>query len=440
MTDPGLKKVLILTYYWPPSGGAGVQRWLKFTKYLRDFKFEPVIYTAEDPEYPSIDDSLMDDIPENITVLKTRVREPYKLYKLFTSKKKGHRINTGFLNEEKKKGLPEKISVWIRGNWFIPDARKFWITPSSRYLVRYLGENPVDLIVSTGPPHSLHLIALHVAGKTGLPWVADFRDPWTKIDYYRDLHLTRRSDRKHRELEKKVVCTADALTVINREMKEQFKEIGGKNIHVITNGFDPEDYDPDTVTERDNKFSLTHIGTIVPTRNPVKLWKVLSELVQENADFAKDLEIKLVGASDYSVTKSIAESGLDNRVVKIDYLPHKEAIRVLKSSQVLLLLVNNTPHSKGILTGKLFEYLNAGRPILAIGPSQGEVEYVLEETSTGRLADFNDGETLKKLILEYYQSYRENKLEINSRNIDNYSRKTLTGKISGIFNEIIKSQ
>jgi glycosyltransferase involved in cell wall biosynthesis len=453
MKEQERKRVLILTYYWPPSGGAGVQRWLKFTKYMRKFGYEPVIYTAEDPEYPSIDESLYQDIPENITVLRTPVWEPYKLYKWFTLQKKGHRVNTGFLNRNKKKGLAEKISVWVRGNLFIPDARRFWIKPSARYLLKYLEENPADIMVSTGPPHSLHMIALKISEKTNLPWVADFRDPWTKIDFYKDLMLGRRADRMHRLMERSVLGSASAVTVISGEMKQQFEEMGCRNIRLIPNGFDPDDFDPKPETgagrpdvqhaasmQLDPEFSLTHIGSIVPSRNPSTLWKVLSGLVGENEEFARDLKISLVGAVDYSAGESIRESALEQWVEYTDYLPHREAAEVLKKSQVLLLLINDTPNARGILTGKFFEYLCSGRPILAIGPPDGEVAHVLRETGTGEIVDFGDRESLKELILEFYAKYREGNLVVKAANTEKYSRKNLTGKMTELFNEITSAK
>jgi glycosyltransferase involved in cell wall biosynthesis len=446
MSEPGRKKVLILTYYWPPGGGAGVQRWLKFTKYMREFNYEPVIYTAENPEYPSIDESLYKDVPDNLTVLKTRVWEPYNLYKRFTLKKKGHRINAGFLNKDEKKGPGERISVWIRGNWFIPDARKFWIKPSIRYLIRYLKDHPVSLLVSTGPPHSLHMIACGVAGRMKLPWVADFRDPWTQIDFYQDLLLGPRADRKHRLLERKVLMSANAVTVISNEMKRQFEGMGGNNIRVIPNGFDPDDFD-DPVENQDRhsgrspdpEFSLTHIGTIVPSRNPETLWRVLSELVTENKDLAEHLIIRMVGAIDYSVSRSLEEANLGPWVRTVNYLPHQEAVGLLKSSQVLLLLINNTSNAKGILTGKFFEYMNSGRPILAIGPTDGEAAQILKETGTGKMVDFNDRNNLKNLIFEYFNNYRQGGLNINAKNINKYSRKNLTGSMTELFTELLST-
>jgi glycosyltransferase involved in cell wall biosynthesis len=447
MTESPRKKVLILTYYWPPSGGSGVQRWLKFAKYMREFGYEPMIYTADEAEYPSIDESLYGDIPPNLTVLRKKVWEPYKLYKWFTFQKTGHRINAGFLNRDKKGGLAEKISVWIRGNLFIPDARKFWIKPSVRFLIRYLKDHTVHLLVSTGPPHSVHLIACEVSERMDLPWVADFRDPWTRIDYYQDLMLGARANRKHHRLERKVLNTASAVTVISQEMKRQFKEMGCRNIRVITNGFDPEDFDntgsgpaaetPPLAGEGDQGFSFIHIGSIVPSRNPVVFWNALSELVSENRDLAGELHIKLAGAIDYSVYSSLEEANLVNRTEIIDYLPHKEAVKVLKNARVLLLLINDTPNARGILTGKLFEYMSSGRPILAIGPTNGEVAKVLRETGTGQIVDFHDKDRLKNMILELYGQHREGILKVTAKNLDRYSRRSLAGKMTELFSDLL---
>ncbi len=442
MSGPGLKKVLILTYYWPPGGGAGVQRWLKFTKYMREFKYEPVIYTAENPEYPSIDESLFKDLPDNLTVLKTRVWEPYKLYKWFTFQKKGHKINTAFLNEKRKQGLTEKLAIWIRGNLFIPDARRFWIKPSVKYLTRYLSENPVDLIVSTGTPHSLHLIALRISRRLGIPWVADFRDPWTKIYYQQSLMVGRLAGRRHQKLEQSVLRNAHAVTVVSQDMKRQFEEMGAPDVRLIPNGFDPEDFmDPagdQAPVVLDQYFSITHIGTLFPLRNPMNLWKALSELVSEHKDLGKDLKINLAGAMDYAVSKSIDEANLGDRVNRLGNVPFQEAINLMKRSRLLLLLIMNTPEARGILTGKLFEYMNAGRPILAIGPTDGEVGHVLKETLTGHIVEYQNKEAIKKQILDFYVQYREGTLKVTPTNIEKYSRKNLTAEMTDLFNEILQ--
>ena len=190
-----MKRVLIITYYWPPSGGSGVQRWLKMSKYLPEYGWQPVIYTTENAEYPIVDPSLEKDVSPEAEVIRRPITEPYTFYKKFLGIKQEETVKVGFTQEEKKKkSWKSGLSMWIRGNLFIPDARRWWVKPSVKYLKKYLQEHPVDAIISTGPPHSMHLIAMKLKEATGLPWIADFRDPWTEIDYYQDLHLTRRSD------------------------------------------------------------------------------------------------------------------------------------------------------------------------------------------------------------------------------------------------------
>lgn len=430
-----MKRVLIITYYWPPSGGAGVQRWLKFVKYLRGYGWEPVIYCPENPEYPETDPSLEKDIPDGIEVIRRPIWEPYLLYKRLQGRKKDERINAAFLSEKKNNPLVEKLSVWIRGNLFIPDARRFWIAPSIKFLTGYLRHHPVDAIASTGPPHSMHLIALGVSGRLGIPWLADFRDPWTNIDFYRDLRLTAAADRRHHTLERRVVTRASAVTVISHNMAEDFRRIHDRGYEVITNGFDPDDTDTGSITP-DTKFSIAHIGTLVSTRNPSVLWTALAELLPDHPDLASDLEIKLVGKVDFSVTESLGRNGLSGYVNRIDYMPHAEVTRVQKQSQVLLLLINDTPNARMILTGKFFEYLAAERPILCIGPGDGDAAAILKDTAAGTLVGYSDVTAMKKAILDYYASYRNGTLRVESRNTGQYSRKELTGRLAGVLNTI----
>jgi hypothetical protein len=245
-----------------------------------------------------------------------------------------------------------------------------------------------------------------------------------------------RADRKHRRLERKVLQAANVVTVVSHDMKRQFEEMGFRNIRVIQNGFDPDDFDS-PVQNTDPEFSMTHIGTIVPSRNPDTLWSVLSEFVKEDKDLAKDLVIRMIGAVDYSVTRSLDEHNLGAWVQTVDYLPHQEAVEMLKRSQILLLLINNTPNAKGILTGKFFEYMNSGRPILAIGPTDGEAAHILKETGTGEMVEFSDRNNLKRLILDYHIKYREGELNVDAEGINNYSRKSLTGRMTELFTEIL---
>lgn len=424
-----MRRVLIISYYWPPSGGAGVQRWLKFVKYLRETGWEPVIYTPENPEFPVLDESLEHDIPEGIELIRTPIWEPYRFYKKLVGAGKDERINAGFLSETKRPGLAERFSIWLRGNFFIPDARKFWIRPSVRFLLDYLKTNPVDAMVSTGPPHSMHMIALGVKKKNDIPWLADFRDPWTNIDFYHELMLSGWADRKHHRQELSVLENADEVVVISNTMKTDFTQLYPRTYSVITNGYDEDDLTADAV-EPDRKFTLAHIGTMVKTRNPEALWKAIKEEVNANADFAADLEIKLVGSVDYSVTESIESAGLSRFINRIAYLPHNEVINVQKQSQVLLLLINYTPNARVILPGKFFEYMASRRPILCIGPDDGDAATVIAETKSGLVAGKDDAEGIRSALQQLYANYKTGTSVVERTNIEQYSRRNLTAELA----------
>ncbi len=432
-----MKKVLIITYYWPPSGGAGVQRWLKFSKYLREFGWEPVIFTVENGEFPEQDLSLAKDIPSNIEVIQQPIWEPYLLYKYFTGKKKKDKIHAGFLTEKKNPGMLQKLSVWVRGNFFIPDARKFWIKPSVKKLTSYLKSHPVDALVSTGPPHSCHMIALELRKKLNIPWLADFRDPWTNSDFYKDLKLSLWADTKHHRLEREVVTKADAVVTIGKTMQEEFSSAFKKNIYCITNGFDQDDVLHATQI-LDKKFSIAHVGTMVKTRNPIILWQALSELLTEIPDLKTDLEIKLVGKADLEASQALEKYQLTSFVNRIDYLSHDEVIKIQQQSQVLLLVVNNTPNAKGVITGKIFEYLLAKRPVLCIGPVEGDAAEIIIKTQAGKIAGFNDLAETRKVVIEYYRDFKQQNLISRSQNIEQFSRKNLTQQLSLLLNSISK--
>lgn len=420
-----MKKVLIITYYWPPSGGAGVQRWLKFVKYLPEFGWQPIVYTPENPEFPVIDESLQKDIPEGIEVIKQPIWEPYSWYRQFLGQK-DKKIGAGFVSEEKEPGLLHKISVWVRGNFFIPDARMFWIKPSVTFLKEYLRDNPVDVIVSTGPPHSMHLIALALKKELGIKWVADFRDPWTNIDFYDELMLTKWAHRKHHALEREVLTNADKVVTIGYTMTEEMMALGAPHVETITNGFDEEDFPSDEV-ELDEDFTISHIGTFSPSRNHPAFWKALAELKSENEDFAKKFKFRTVGVVDHQVKASIEEHGLTENWDAISYVPHDEVLRYQRSSHVLLVSINNTPNAAGILPGKFFEYLASGRPILAIGPKDSDIGKVLELTGAGVIVEPDDVEGVKREILNIFR-FTVNKLRQGG--IFSFSRRELTRILS----------
>jgi glycosyltransferase involved in cell wall biosynthesis len=427
-----LKRVLIITYYWPPSGGAGVQRWLKFAKYLPEFGWQPIIYTPSNPESPAVDESLLKDIHPDTIVLKQPIWEPYHWYRQFLGQK-DKKIGSGFVSEKKDSGLMQRVSVWIRGNLFIPDARRFWIDPSVKYLTEYLEKNPVDAVVTTGPPHSMHLIGLGLKQRLPIKWIADFRDPWTNIDFYKELMLTSWADRKHRSLEKEVLAKADRVITIGFTMTEEMRALGAQNPETITNGFDEEDFTSEQV-EVDSEFTLAHIGTFTPSRNHPNLWKSLAQLCAEHPEFKRDLKFRTVGVVDHSVKTAIEENGLAASWESIDYVPHSEVLRFQRCSRVLLVSINNTPNATGILPGKFFEYLASGRPILAIGPKKSDIGHVLNETKAGVIIEPSDLEGLKAAIWELYSGTAQQRSDTAA--IQRFSRRGLTRKLAATLESL----
>ncbi|HEY0092102.1 MAG TPA: glycosyltransferase, partial [Flavobacterium sp.] len=287
-----MKKVLIIAYYWPPAGGPGVQRWLKFVKYLPEFGYHPFVYIPENPTYPIIDESLLDEVSKNVSIIKGKIFEPYGILSFF-DKGKANKISSGIIPAEKKQRFIEKVALWIRGNVFIPDARVFWVRPSVKFLDRFLKQNGIDTIITTGPPHSLHLIGLKLKKKSNIRWIADFRDPWTTIGYHHLMKLSVFSEQQHKHLEHKVLNSADQIIVTSKSTKEEFRQITTKPICVITNGYDKG---LDVTVDLDSKFSISHIGSLMAGRNPKILWESLSELMKEIPDFEKNFQLKLIGA------------------------------------------------------------------------------------------------------------------------------------------------
>jgi len=432
-----MKKVLVITYYWPPSGGGGVQRWLKFTKYLPEFGWQPIVFTPKIQNAPASDKSLLKDISPDLEVIRTPIWEPYSWYRFFTGRKKEENLGAAFASKKGKNKLLESISNWIRSNFFIPDARKFWIKPSVKFLRNFLENHHIDVIVTTGPPHSMHLIGLRLKEELCIKWLADFRDPWTDIDFYDELKLTPWADRRHQLLEKKVIENADLVICVSKSNSQKLKEKAYGNIEVITNGYDPDDI-PAMAPKLDKKFSIAHIGTFMSNRNPDLLWEVLGELVAENHEFKNDIELILVGNTDSKILNAIKENGLAEFAKIAGSVSHEDAIKYQNKSQVLLLTVNKTGDTKGMVTGKIFEYLVSGRPILVIGPENGDLANILKETNTGVISNFNNKKDLKLNIQNYYNDYKNHNLKVSPRNLDYYSRKSLTGDMVNFLNTLVK--
>jgi glycosyltransferase involved in cell wall biosynthesis len=422
-------KVLLITYYWPPAGGSGVQRWLKFVKYLPEFGIEPVVYTVKDPDYAIEDSSLLNELPEGLEVLRGDIWEPNRILSKLSKSKKDN--SSGFLNPNPS--FIERQLQFVRANYFIPDARKFWIKPSVKQLSDYLEKNHIDVIITTGPPHSLHLIGHELKIKFGVKWLADFRDPWTNIDYFHSLPLTKKSRKKHFELETMVLEKADAVLVVGMSMKDEFSDRTNK-VQVLSNGYD--DFKLDREIELDKKFSMSHIGLMNADRNPMVLWRALKELREESEEFGRDLQVNLIGKCAGEVYQAVADFNLKDKVDFIGYVDHQEVLAHQRASQVLLLSVNKVSSSRSIITGKVFEYLQSQRPILGIGPVDGDLAEILEDCRAGTMVDFEDVQSLKNVVTKYYKAYKAGKLVANSQNVNQYHRRNLTANLAKLLNKL----
>ena len=417
-----MKKVLIITYYWPPAGGPGVQRWLKFVKYLPEFDIEPIVYCPKNPTYPTADPSLCNEISKQLKVLKQPISEPLGFLNRFL-KSKANTLSKGLIPTPKKQSFLIRLLLFIRGNFFIPDARVLWVKPSVKFLSNYISKHQIDTIITTGPPHSVHLIGLGLKSKHSLKWFADFRDPWTAIGYHNQLKLSKSSQKKHLALESKVLKSSDHIIVTAPRTKQILSGISKQPISVITNGFDEIS---NTRVEMDTMFTLTHVGMLTPQRNPNMLWEVLFELTQELTHFKDKFKLVLIGNISKEVLDIIGESGLEPYLENKGIVPHRDAVLSQKASQVLLLIEADTDTASYIIPAKLFEYLNSGRPIVAMGPKPSDVESILNDTAVGAYFDYRDKDRLKVHIAQLFKSYETKSISIKPKQVQHYSRRVRT--------------
>ncbi|WP_299335267.1 glycosyltransferase family 4 protein [uncultured Psychroserpens sp.] len=423
------KQILIITYYWPPAGGPGVQRWLKFVKYLPEFGIEPIVYCPENPSYPIVDESLLNEIPEDVKVIKQPISEPYRFAKIL-SKQGAKQISSGVIPKKKKQSLIQRLMLYVRGNFFIPDARKNWVKPSVAFLNNYIKTNNIDTIITTGPPHSLHLIGFHLKQQLGVKWLADFRDPWTTIGYHKALKLTKASEAKHKQLETQVLQQADHIIVTSENTKQEFISKTKQSISVITNGYDNHHVPKPS---KDKKFTLAHIGSLLSERNPRQLWEALSELIDDRDDFRSAFQLKLIGVVSEEVLQSMHAFGLERYIHNLGYVSHDEAIQQQMASRVLLMVEIDSEDTKVIIPGKLFEYMASATPIIAVGPKGSDVEPILRRTNTGHYFCYDEKELIKSQILLYFEAYKSDSLVVNAIGLEQYSRKSLTKTLSEII-------
>ena len=436
-----MKRVLIISYYWPPTGGSGVQRWVKFAKYLPEEGWQPVIYTPENPEQLAKDTSLEAEVPEETEVIKTHIIEPYELYKKVL-RKSGHSkeaVEVNPVNAQHKSRL-QKAAMWVRGNLFRPDPRCLWIRPSVRFLKKYLAEHPVDLIVSTGPPQSMHLIGLRLARETGLPWIADFRDPWTRIFYFKHLQMTKATERWHEKMEKKVLDEASAVVAVSPLVQQEFQAMTDTPVELITNGFDECDFEGSECTEAyggpEKNFTITHTGLFAADGNPTVLWDVLSEKCAKDEQFRKLLKIKLIGKNDEQIIKALEDRGLKDMLEDMGYQPHSAAVQEQRTASVLILPLRKEPEYKAVLPGKLFEYLASFRPVLGIGQTDGAMAMILNETKTGKVIDWEDKEGISEYIEKCWKMHLEGRLTTEGADLSHFTRRSITRRMVQLFERL----
>jgi glycosyltransferase involved in cell wall biosynthesis len=423
-----LKRVLIITYYWPPSGGAGVQRWLKFSKYLPEYGWEPVILTV-DPEYssyPQIDETLQNEVNPGMLVFRTKSREFYSMYRSIS----GNNIPYGGFSNDNKKSPVQKLAKIVRGNLFIPDPRRGWIKFAFKKAKELIKTYNIDTVITTSPPHSTQLIGLKLKKKLNIRWVADLRDPWTDIYYYNQFKHTKLALALDRSYERNVITSADMLITVSEDLKRIFSSKDKKNrpdkIHVIQNGYDEEDFKTEVKPESGKKI-ITYTGTISENYDIEGFVSAVNKLEKGVRD---KIKIQFIGNVSDIIREKINKA--DAEVEYINYVPHNVAIENMLKSSMLLLIIPNVENNKGIVTGKFFEYLASQKPVLAIGPKGGDLEAIINETNCGKLFDYSEANEISIFISDYLI---ENK-KLETKGLD-YSRKALTEKLSMILNSNI---
>ncbi len=423
------RSALLITYYWPPAGGAGVHRWLRMSRYFKENNVNLHVYCPQDAAWPIIDTQLNAEVSSDLTIVRRKIFEPHRYLGSKNNPNKGAGIT-----QNQKAGLIQRLIIWIRGNLFIPDARVCWIRPSARFLKNYLKEHPeIDTVISTGPPHSMHLIARRLKSHfPQLNWVADFRDPWTEIDFYQELLPGKWADSRHKRLEKAVLSEANTIVTVSAACAEGLSSIVGRKVEVVTNGFIFPDFDEKQV-ELDKKFTIAHFGSMPYSRNPAALWIALENLLLRLPALREHLEIKLVGSVDFKIHEILEEKGLATYVNSISSVSHAESLQLQLQTQLLLLIANNSGNTKGILTGKFFEYLGAKRPILAIGEKESDLAQAMHNTQAGFFADLWEAEEIGAYLEACYTKFLQGENYHKAINLDPYSTKELTKQFIGLF-------
>lgn len=423
-----MKKILIITYYWPPSGGAGVQRWLKFSKYLPEFGYEPIILTVEEAEasYAQLDYSLLQEVSPALSVHKTKTFEPYNLYRKLSNKKE---IPYGGFSNQKKITFFEKLSRFIRGNLFIPDPRRGWNKYALKKALELIHEQQIEVVITSGPPHSTHLIGKKIKDKTNIRWIADFRDPWTDIYYYKELYHLGLATLLDRHLEKIVLSNADKIITVSEEVGKLLlaKAAGSKEkMVIIPNGYDETDFDQ-VGSVKNDAFTITYTGTISIS---YRIDQFIEAIFLLPETIKQQIKIRFVGNVPEEIINLFDQKNLYSMIEVLGYIPHEEAISQMKGAELLLMAIPDSPDNKGIVTGKFFEYLAAKKPIMAIGPLGGEVDIILQKSKAGKLFDYEETEQMRLFIIKLFEQNKNGIVWNETTGTEKYTRRNLTKELS----------
>lgn len=435
-----MNRVLIITYYWPPAGGPGVQRVVKFVKYLPQFGWHPTVLTVRSGEYQAIDESLERDITQDVRVIRTSTLEPFSMYKKFTGRSTDESIPAGFVGDSSKKSLTEKLARAVRMNLFLPDARIGWKPFAEKAAKQLIGSEKPDIILTSSPPQTVQLIGGSIKKILHVPWIADFRDPWTDIYYYEQSERSAWADYIDRRMEKNVLRQVDCISSVSREIVDLLQSKVKHTIDsmVLPNGYDPEDFAQATSVDR-NKFKISHIGKLSETQPIDSMVDAIVQAMEVNPDLRNDLSIRFIGSL-AAPQKSVMQTQLVDRIAFEDYKPHSEVVGDMQQAALLFLIIPQTERNEGILTGKLFEYIGAKRPILAIGPKNGAAARVIQDLESAKMFDYEETDFMCDWILDIYRRWKNGEsLYVNAEHANSYSRIVQVQQLAKKMRELLKS-
>ncbi len=411
-----MKKALFISYYWPPSGKASLQWPLKIIKHLISFGWQITVLTVDEDTFSQSDSSFTSEIQSGLNVIRAKTFEPFNIYKKFTGKGKDEKLVASETISKKNKKLSHRLSLWIRMNLFIPDARVGWYFPALKEIISYLKTDPVDVIVSIGPPHTTHLIAKKLSSKFKLPFIAVFIDPWTDIAYYKEFKRNKITLAIDNHLEKLVLKNSSANIFVTETMKKDYENkysfIKEKS-HVLYWGYSEEEFENIKMTERnEDEKVIVHAGNLFSYQNPTNFWQQLKVEI----DLGNKFVIKFIGTVDSEIVKTIDNTGLKPYTKYLGFLPYKKMLEEVCNADYLLVCATEPRH----VPGKLFEYLRTGKPIIAFGDGNNEVKNILEKANAGTMFNYYESgkeifqmEKLFKTDLPYVKNFERKNIAEN---------------------------